>query len=948
MRVNMPVTNVEVQLRPGDMIVSKTDLKGIITYVNEDFIRISGFTERELLGQPHNIVRHPDMPEEAFADLWSSLKAGRPWTGYVKNRCKNGDYYWVLANATPIRENGQITGYMSVRTAPSRAEIAEVERLYRLFKEGKQGNLVIRDGKVVKGGWREKLNPFRHATLKARMLTMLGLVAVLLLAVGGMGLLGLARSSDSLKTVYEDRTVPVGQLASIDRLILQNRLEIDAAVLDPASAGRHADQVERNIAEINKLWEAFMATQLTPEEKRLAEQFAADRARFVAEGLKPAMAALRAGKTAEAKALSEGKLPALYAPVGEGVRNLTQVLLNEARQAYQSAQGRYQFNRNLAIGLIVVGIGLALWMGLALLRAITRPLAVASSVFQQIAQGNYNNAIDVERRDEIGQVLEGLKSMQIKMGFDVAETIRVSNENLRIRNALDNVSTNVMIADNNRNIIYMNKAIVPMLTAAQDDIRKEIPHFDVKKLMGASIDSFHKNPEHQKQLLATFTSTHRAQIKLGGRTFALAASPIINERGERLGAVVEWTDRTAEVATEEEVAAIVEAAANGDFTRRMDLADKSGFFRKLGEGINRLLDTADKGLAEVAQVLGALAQGDLTQKVTGEYAGTFGKLKADTNTTVDRLRDIVRQIKEATDAINTAAKEIAAGNADLSQRTEEQASSLEETASSMEELTSTVKQNAENARQANQLAKGASEVATKGGQVVREVVSTMSAIDESSRKIVDIISVIDGIAFQTNILALNAAVEAARAGEQGRGFAVVAGEVRNLAQRSAAAAKEIKALINDSVEKVAGGTRLVEEAGRTMEEIVTSVKRVTDIMGEISAASLEQSSGIEQVNQAVAQMDEVTQQNAALVEEAAAAAESMEEQAQNLAAAVAVFKLDDGDARPVQESAARTAGAVRPSPPPRPAPVPRAAPVPRVAVAKRRAASDDEDDWTEF
>ncbi|MEJ5210164.1 MAG: PAS domain-containing protein [Burkholderiales bacterium] len=159
MRVNMPVTNVEVQLRPGDMIVSKTDLKGIITYVNEDFIRISGFTEKELLGQPHNIVRHPDMPEEAFADLWSSLKAGRPWTGYVKNRCKNGDYYWVLANATPIRENGQITGYMSVRTAPSRAEIAEVERLYRLFREGKQGNLVIRDGKVVKGGWREKLNP---------------------------------------------------------------------------------------------------------------------------------------------------------------------------------------------------------------------------------------------------------------------------------------------------------------------------------------------------------------------------------------------------------------------------------------------------------------------------------------------------------------------------------------------------------------------------------------------------------------------------------------------------------------------------------------------------------------------------------------------------------------------------------------------------------------------
>ncbi len=290
----------------------------------------------------------------------------------------------------------------------------------------------------------------------------------------------------------------------------------------------------------------------------------------------------------------------------------------------------------------------------------------------------------------------------------------------------------------------------------------------------------------------------------------------------------------------------------------------------------------------------ALARGDLTEKMSGEYQGTFGQLKDDSNVTVDKLTEIVRQLRDATESINTAAKEIASGNADLSQRTEEQASSLEETASSMEELTSTVKQNAENAKQANQLAIGASDVAVKGGAVVSQVVTTMSSINESSKKIVDIISVIDGIAFQTNILALNAAVEAARAGEQGRGFAVVATEVRNLAQRSAAAAKEIKTLIGDSVEKVGTGTKLVDEAGKTMEEIVNSVKRVTDIMSEITAASQEQSAGIEQVNQAITQMDEVTQQNAALVEEAAAAAESLEEQAQNLAGAVAVFKLAGG------------------------------------------------------
>jgi len=255
------------------------------------------------------------------------------------------------------------------------------------------------------------------------------------------------------------------------------------------------------------------------------------------------------------------------------------------------------------------------------------------------------------------------------------------------------------------------------------------------------------------------------------------------------------------------------------------------------------------------------------------------------------LAGIVGQIHDTAEAITTASAEIVAGNTDLSQRTEEQASSLEETASSMEELSSTVKQNAENARQANQLALGASTVAVKGGQVVGQVVETMSSINESSKKIVDIIGVIDGIAFQTNILALNAAVEAARAGEQGRGFAVVASEVRNLAQRSAAAAKEIKTLIGDSVDKVGAGTKLVDEAGKTMEEIVASVKRVTDIMSEITAASQEQSAGIEQVNQAITQMDEVTQQNAALVEEAAAAAESMQEQTQHLAQAVAAFDV---------------------------------------------------------
>ena len=342
----------------------------------------------------------------------------------------------------------------------------------------------------------------------------------------------------------------------------------------------------------------------------------------------------------------------------------------------------------------------------------------------------------------------------------------------------------------------------------------------------------------------------------------------------------------------EDLMALVAAAGRGDFTARGDENKYRYDFRKMMEGLNRLMQVSDTGLNEVVRVLGALAKGDLTEEIIHEYSGTFGKLKEDSNQTTARLREIVGRLREAIETINVNSREIASGNSELSQRTQAQAASLEQTAASMEELTSTIMQNAENATQANQLAIGASGVALRGGTVVGQVVETMNSINDSSKKIVDIISVIDGIAFQTNILALNAAVEAARAGEQGRGFAVVAAEVRELSQRSAAAAGEIKKLIGDSVEKIDAGTRLVDEAGKTMGEIVSAVRKVTEIMGEITVASREQSTGIEQVNRAVTQMDGATQQNAGMVEQAAAAAESLAEQADVLARAVSVFKLE--------------------------------------------------------
>ena len=353
-------------------------------------------------------------------------------------------------------------------------------------------------------------------------------------------------------------------------------------------------------------------------------------------------------------------------------------------------------------------------------------------------------------------------------------------------------------------------------------------------------------------------------------------------------------------------------------------------------------------LHQAVEVAEAVAKGDLTQRIEVKTRDEVGQLLQALKDMNASLGNIVGEVRSTTDSISTAAREIAAGNSDLSSRTEQQASSLEETASSMEELTSTVKQNAENAKQANQLAANASDIAVKGGLAVNEVVHTMGSISASSRKIMDIISVIEGIAFQTNILALNAAVEAARAGEQGRGFAVVAAEVRNLAQRSAAAAKEITALIEDSVDKVDTGSRQVDQAGATMNEIVSAVKRVTDIMAEIAAASSEQSSGIEQVNQALVQMDEVTQQNAALVEEAAASAEAMQEQAGSLMRAVSVFKLE------TRRQDARTVAA-------KPVATPKAAHQarPRLGDEKRlsghakerkliKAEEDADGDWKEF
>jgi methyl-accepting chemotaxis protein len=473
------------------------------------------------------------------------------------------------------------------------------------------------------------------------------------------------------------------------------------------------------------------------------------------------------------------------------------------------------------------------------------------------------------------------------------EERELSQENARIRSALDNVSSSVMMADTDRNIIYMNKTVQELFSDAERDIRKALPNFDASKLMGASIDDFHKNPPHQARLLATLNERYSSELMVGGRTMRIVANPVFSKEGERLGTAVEWTDRTDEVAVEDEVDGIIGAARAGDLSQRILVDNKQGFFKQLGMSINSLLELLEHVFDDVAEVMSAMSEGHLTKPIRSSYRGKFGQVKMDVNNTIINMERIVRDLRESSDVIRTAAGEISAGNNNLSQRTEQQASSLEETAASMEELTSTVRNNADNAQQANQVSTNARQVAMKGGEVVNHAIQAMDAINTSSSKIAEIIGVIDEIAFQTNLLALNASVEAARAGDQGRGFAVVATEVRNLAGRSAEAAKQIKELINDSVDKVKAGASLVDQSGENLTEIVDGVKRVGDIIAEIAAASAEQSAGIDQVNQAVTSMDEVTQQNAALAEQTSAASASLNEKAMEMDRMMGFFKLRD-------------------------------------------------------
>jgi methyl-accepting chemotaxis protein len=718
--------------REGAVLVSKSDLKGNISYCNHEFVEISGYKEAELIGQGFGLLRHRDIPAEIFRELWDTVRAGRPWTGIIKNRAKNGDFFWMNANITPLYQRGRMVEFLCVGTAPTAEEIREADRLYTDLNSG-------------------------NASLEPKKW---GKLLVLLRAIKIKTLL--------LSSVF----VSVMVLVSIGVLIVTG----------------------------------------VPS-------------------------------------------PIVLATLGVA-----------------------------AFVTLVVGMLLTFY--------VTSPLAYLQCKLRQISEGNYFDWLEVgKRNDEIGSLLRSIKTTQIKLGFDVIDAREQAANALRIKTALDNVSSSVMMADPESSIIYMNKSVEQMFRNNEEYLSQSIQNFRTDDLFGQNMDRLCRDPQQQPPALNTLKKTSRFDLVINGRSFRVVANPVFDNQGNRLGTATEWNDRTAEVAVEQEIDGIIAAAQSGDLGQRISLEDKHDFFLQLATRVNALIDVVDAVFSDIAEVMGYLAKGDLTQSIGTDYVGTFGKAKDDINCTMANLREIVSQMRESADVITMASDEISAGNNSLSIRTDQQASALQETSSSMEVLTNTVKHNAENAQQANQVAADANRSAGRGGEVVSNAVRAMNDINVASGKIAEIVSMIDEIAFQTNLLALNASVEAARAGEQGRGFAVVATEVRNLAGRSATAAKEIKELIEDTVGKVKTGAELVNESGETLEEIVKGVKKVDSIVSEIAAASTEQSAGIERVNEVIASLDELTQQNAALAEQTSSASASLSDKARGMDELMSFFAV---------------------------------------------------------
>jgi len=541
---------------------------------------------------------------------------------------------------------------------------------------------------------------------------------------------------------------------------------------------------------------------------------------------------------------------------------------------------------NVSVTSISLGLAsaiLAILVSFVIARQITKPVEAMRNSVQKLADGDVYETIPyTEIGDEIGDMARAL-----------ADFREEAVQGYRTKSGMERASACIMMADNDLNVVFMNESQEKMLREAESDLKKELPNLDIANMIGANIDVFHSNPQHQRNLLEKMKDSYSTRIEVAGRTFDLHANPAFSKAGQRIGTSIEWVDRTAELKIADEISDIIEGASNGELDKRINLEGKKDFFLEVSQGINNLAEVMENVAGDLAKNLQSLSKGDLTARINSDYNGVFKQLKDDYNATSERLASIVGNIKEISSEVSIRSDEMADSSTGLSDRAEQQASTLEETAASMEELTSTVKANADNAKEANKAANDTRSVAERGSQVANEAGHAMEKINESSKQITEIINVIDEIAFQTNLLALNAAVEAARAGDAGRGFAVVAQEVRTLAQRSAQSSKDIKTLIDDSSKQVGEGVDLVKTAVGSLQEIYDSIEGVASLVGQIASASVEQATSLDELNQAVMEMDSMTQQNAAMAQQSKVTAEGMQRKSLDLEDTVAFFQLDE-------------------------------------------------------
>ena len=749
-------------------------------------------------------------------------------------------------------------------------------------------------------------------TIKLKLLGGGIAVSLVLLAVLLLTLYSFATLSDGFREIVEQANTGVDSAKSTEANVVQADADLTRISVDMLGIGDDINRTNMTVKMLERKLIKVSAslTELAESLDGVAGELPDGLARDAAEDAKDAVGDIEESVRREALiSLTDTVKKMNQFALGingqvEGVKSLTEELgkvkalsarVLTANQAINALSKQFGvsigISRNIIAAVLSLVALVTLIFAFLLTRSIIRPLHRSIEIAQGIAAGELNQNVDIIGKDETGQLGSAMAVMIANLKSNIDETQQRAEAATRIRLALDVGRTNVLVADADGKIIYVNQSAYRTLQEGAEELQQDLPGFDPEQLLDSNIWSLHMRPEEQRKAVQALTEEQREDLEIGGRSLRLITNPVFNADRERIGTVVEFTDRTAEVAVEREVEEIVGAARHGNLERRIEVANKQGFFKSLGEDVNQLLTVVSETFNDIASVMENLSRGDLSHKITRNYQGTYAVVQARVNSTIDQLQEIVGSISTSAKAINTATREVAAGNNSMSKRTEQQATRLEETASSTDELTSTVHSNADNAQLAKTLAGSARELAEQGGLVIGDAIGAMNAIHESSDRIAEIIGVIDEISFQTNLLALNASVEAARAGEHGRGFAVVATEVRNLAQRSAAEAREIKNLIQDSGEKVRAGVNLVNQSGSTLEEIVNSVKKVGDIIVEIAAASREQSQGLEQVNKAVREMDEMTQQNAALAEETSAASASMTEQVQMMTERLQFFKV---------------------------------------------------------